>query len=1605
MTAARRAHLIGVPRSEFSGLDDLSAAVHADVRQMEEVLRQSNYDITTWGLDDAGRGASRNLLIKIIKDACYNAPKGGILLLYFSGHGVSVDGLDYLVPSDAFRDSEHGQLDVDGLVPIMPADLSSCPARLVVYFVDACRENARPDDSSAFRGGLPAFPSEGQFILVNGCETGQVCNYNETGSTFTQALVQVLDRRHTARTLSEVLDEVTRIMDHQARWVSQNQQRPALGHPLMLANAGDIPICDGDKLAAVWRKSIDGSRLWNLCHQTLGVEAAQESAREIVEACAHRYGEAKEVLLDRAQLADPWADQDYPGRVLTLLETLLGDEVTLRPGEAALLVSAPFLREAVLAEGVRVAAGVRPGDLRRTYEKGPRSDLEGVHEMHQHIVRRAESFDQRGRKRERDLLATWLMHQWLGTRRSVWRTAAAREIYGQAATLLTDCRGTAGATEVALLAEAMVRAVGAEPVDDQLVTKLTSAYVDERWRGLAALLWLAGTLAADVRRSRPVIADLIGTHMELPLGDVRNASGREATWEAKDAGLDLCLTCDHPALHDVFDDIVGRANLLTARIADLGIDPEFAKLLPQGVTSRGLRPTLMSDDKPAYSVPLSRFQLSEDKIRELLMGHQLYDDPALAIRELYQNALDACRLREIRLKALQRNGDNPESWTSEIAFRQGKEGDRHYIECEDNGAGMNADILQKIFANAGERLSYRLEFRDEQAEWQERGLQMIPNSQFGIGVFSYFMLADEITVTTRHVPREGTVDPHGWEVHIANSGSLFQITPTTGMPGGGTKVRLYLTEQESSISVVQTMRQLLWISEHRVTVTEEDSGSAVWTSGTLRYHDEVAVSEQYGNDLWWVSGEGGLAADGIRTNEEIYGLIINLRGERRPQFTVDRKKLREWDKKWVTRQIQEALPALMEWAGFTLPWLWEVTKSKPEIAQQIFDHAIANDHFIQLGGIWGQNLRVPMVALGCLPSDRELFNSKRYNFTFSGWFASWRGSLWKTTVGATVNTRSAPIAMENRGFPQTGPLDAELIAGLGREFDDREADIDVLLQVIEHPEQEGINRIRRLRRYAITGMGLSELRNVPPVRATCKDADQGLYRALAAWSPPGQAPRRSAAGWIVKTSAVLDRSIGEILEKAGRLVPSGWHLPEMDLGSLANHTCTNTDAVLVSVDLDGAPPWIEHELGPAHIVAATIALGRTVEQVLAHCDRLAPLGVRVATRASYPTDLTKTEIEALGRVEHPGEILHMAALLTVAGRTGNSLFQTGQQLARLERLGLLTLPPIEGLDNLHVGVEELDFIEGALVTRPIRSGVPTYSNTPHVRIVNQLARRFFIEDKDSVAARRLAPYFTPKKPISGVEIFFLSYMTDRTIGEILEQIINVYPEAILPEIPEEILELIPQFPISRSLMGTFYHASEPKWVECATAAVPDAIAVGMKLGDYLTLLAPYRSLGAPVPDLSQSETDTLNSIDLDDYDADMLSYFDQDLNQTRFSPDRRYRSSLNALDLVRTAGRLGASPAEMDRRMRAFKPLGLTLDYPDVKPPDEVVLWQDLLLLTVHGDGYPPSVSGEIDPSHLTLVAAETGERVSWLIERLKVYAPLFSITIIPEGKECPTIR
>ena len=1626
--ATRHALLIGVPCYEDPEFEDarLAAAVTADIAAMRAALEPSGYEVADCGIDETRGEATRTRIRRAIKAACASAPVGGVLLIYYSGHGLRVDGQDYLVPTDAYRADVKS--DVDSLVPVIPTDsLAACQASLVVFLVDACRTDPEQDEVANPRSGepggqLPFLADGGHFVLVMGCGADQVCHYDENGSAFTQSLAKVLDARNSARTLKEVVDEVTRDMARRSRQSQSDPQGPVVRYPEVLKLVGHVSVCDGDERAAAWRKAVEASPLLALCEHPNEVQMA-------VEESALRCGAAQDALLTRTGLTDPWTDQDYPVRVLRNTEFLLRhsgllsqkstDAAALRSGETSLLIAAPFLREAILAVGIHEAAGIDPANLERTYTPGARGDLELTHEMYQHLVRRAVGLRERASSKPVELaaatevesigspmagsgtpeatasnqLALWLVHQWLSGRSRLWDEPGALEVCRLGCELSRrDCGGISD-TEAVKLVAALLLAVSAEPADERLLGRLTATYVSDRWRLVGAVLWLAGIMATDLRQLPPVVPDLVGTGMELPFTDIQDAAGRRAEWLSQDAGkIDLRLVCEHPALHDAFESIVGRA----AKAAEViheglplpsGIEPG----LPLTFTADGLRPATKQDDEPAYAVPLSRFQIAEEKVRELLMGKQLYGEPSLAIRELYQNALDACRWRQTRQEYRHRKFGDPAHWTGVIRFTQGTDGTgRPFVECTDNGVGMDLNTLKHVFANAGERFVYGQDFRAEQVTWAELNppLRLVSNSQFGVGVFSYFMLADEITVTTRHQRRDGGVATEAYEVRIASSGSLIQIRQAPGeLPNAGTRVRLYLGGDVTGVSVLRTLRDLLWVAEHRVEVTSPD-GSETWSPGELRRPHDTVQSLQHGQDLWWVAGEGGIAADGIMTDTKFFGLVVNLRDKRRPQFTVDRNKLSAWDEKSVADEIRRSLPDLVGWPGFTLSWLWQVSLSMPAIAQEIYSYAVATGHHVTVGETWGKQAAVAVSATGCLARDHWLFIQN--NRTYARWFTAWRAGIWHNLV--TVPTSQPLTVMPQRtdGFPVPDSIDSDLFDGLNAYGNDERPSAGRILAALVHPERAVLAQLRRLRRYAITGLDPSAARRVPPITYAIKDKDaEFLLPAFSAWSDVAGRQEIYSAGPLLWASWRLGQPLGEVLRRLRKLVPEGWPLLIPDLGALSTYTCTYDEARLLTNDTSfSSYRWVEGEISPAHLMRASDELQRSLSDILAMCDRMAPLGISIACRGAYPEEADLVETLALRCVNVVGNSLTPLQLVLVAGHAGISVGAAYEGLARLEQRGLLVRPEITGPSGFAPTRQDLNFINSRLRLYWRSRGMDyDFAKDPWIQIVDVIMSEYVGEAERQIA-RSLSPFIAPTETVDWKDFIGLSYGHEKTVAQVSAIIREVYPDVQLPLIATECEDLKVSWAAFHTLGNWGDQDRKKSTLVKIVEFMKDA---RMPLGDFLEQLSLFREPGDSLPLLNDTIKHELNQVKIDEYDLEMLTTFDE-------LGDPTYLRAIKPLELVQIAGRLGWSLAQAHQRFVRLAQIGLELEYPQIDFPDEIVYWYDLLALTTNFDGQEPVISGRIDQEYLVRAAEEIfdvapeqiSKKAALLRERLEIYAPLF---------------
>ncbi|HZU81350.1 MAG TPA: metallophosphoesterase, partial [Polyangiaceae bacterium] len=660
---------------------------------------------------------------------------------------------------------------------------------------------------------------------------------------------------------------------------------------------------------------------------------------------------------------DPWFDAHYPRRVLDRLAAL--KPAAFSGAEAAVLCLAPLLHQVSWTRELATVARCEPHEFARTADPSPvRQGLERVHHAWPRIVRRAMRVDAATRR----ALGFWLAYraaQWSPDRWDLrgWFT----DLQVPAPTL--------GAKDFADAMELVVRAVS--PDADWLFGETSSLWTGDRAGlhigDLTAWLAIASATALDLRTLDEAVVDHVGLDGRDLIGDLRRAL-RGAVWSEGPLAWDLRWRCRSPVEHLSLALAVDQANEILGRLlahmeerrqtGTLELEP---KRWPWRLSRHGLLPEVDAGGRPEFSPRHVRFRLDHHRVRELLIGQQLYGDPALAIRELYQNALDACRYRRAR-QIEEGTYEEPR-----IVLRQGTTRDgRSFIECEDDGIGMTEQVLADVFAIAGRRFHDTPQWHEERQRWERRAravaklsggtstpeaaaLCFQPNSQHGIGVLSYFMLADDLEIHTRPCPRRDAPNQRALRVRISSASGLFRIEelPKGALPRSGTRVRLFLNEEarkrapsDKPLSLVDVVKRLIWIAEfpteaHEGCATVNVEGVDVAVESRQGRSHSLKIGEPPSQmpereelrglfftrtadrNVWWASHRQlPLLVDGICTDVlSPQGLLVNLTGTRYPTMSADRRQPSGVRLDWLTPVLLGSLDALSGASWLTLDWV------------------------------------------------------------------------------------------------------------------------------------------------------------------------------------------------------------------------------------------------------------------------------------------------------------------------------------------------------------------------------------------------------------------------------------------------------------------------------------------------------------------------------------------------------------------------------------------------------------------------------------------------------------------------------------------------------------
>jgi hypothetical protein len=158
-----------------------------DAKAVAEDLKSANFDVTL-ALDVSQadmRRAIKAFTAKIAKSGSQT-----VALVYYAGHGVQVEGENFLVPIDAHIERES---DIAGasirLAELMTA-LAAVPSKIRIVILDACRNNPFATTKSA-RGFAMVDAPNGSIVAYSTAPGTEATDGNDGHSPYTEAFIEV----------------------------------------------------------------------------------------------------------------------------------------------------------------------------------------------------------------------------------------------------------------------------------------------------------------------------------------------------------------------------------------------------------------------------------------------------------------------------------------------------------------------------------------------------------------------------------------------------------------------------------------------------------------------------------------------------------------------------------------------------------------------------------------------------------------------------------------------------------------------------------------------------------------------------------------------------------------------------------------------------------------------------------------------------------------------------------------------------------------------------------------------------------------------------------------------------------------------------------------------------------------------------------------------------------------------------------------------------------------------------------------------------------------------------------------------------------------------
>jgi hypothetical protein len=503
---------------------------------------------------------------------------------------------------------------------------------------------------------------------------------------------------------------------------------------------------------------------------------------------------------------------------------------------------------------------------------------------------------------------------------------------------------------------------------------------------LAASLRLAAAFILDSPATIEKITSFMPSHSDVNRKRLRNyftvlSVGPHPHLQA---AVRVRLQCTHPEVHRALKRYESSLQHLLSSLNRI-VRPRFLfttiyfEIIPQGYQPIDLK-----------------FSVDTSSALQLFMGNTLYSDRRVFLRELIQNSVDACNLRQLY--------DPDYIPAIHVDFNS----DISEIKVRDNGVGMSKQWIEKYFLNIG--LSF---YQSDEIIRINRDadIQFSFISRFGIGFLSCFLVADKVIVKTRQSGEDGLA------ITIANINDYFDVRLLQEKMPVGTEVAIVL--KENSLRYSRSLEYLGYLKTNvrflpiSVTVTDEKGMLRTLGQETMDYNEEIRWGTKFTTKLKYNSSKGYLLLRVVENTEYIYDLEasqggisifqdgifitqvdyllpesarnyivgrLNLVGEEKCELSMDRNRI-YWGKDRLTQTKKRVLTGLVTIANHLMEAVDQ--KSTPENVVQNLTRKLATFFdFNDVDDTLYANLHQKLRAL--VDRNFQLFvRANRYQFNLS----------------------------------------------------------------------------------------------------------------------------------------------------------------------------------------------------------------------------------------------------------------------------------------------------------------------------------------------------------------------------------------------------------------------------------------------------------------------------------------------------------------------------------------------------------------------------------------------------------------------------------------------